>query len=71
VRAGGPAVDPSICRVMGTLVSLRCAIHAHSDMLKAGAHRLDPEVEQRLQALLVDRVAPLLLRCLQIWEGGA
>ncbi len=32
---------------------------------------LDPETEQRLHALLAKRVAPLLLRCLQTWEGGA
>jgi len=32
---------------------------------------LDPEAEQRLHALLAERVAPLLLRCLQAWEGGA
>ncbi len=50
---------------------VRCAIQAHSDTLQAGARRLDPEVEQRLQALLGDRVVPLLLRCLQLWERGA
>ena len=31
---------------------------------------LDPEAEERLYALLAERVAPLLLRCLQTWEGG-
>jgi len=42
-----------------------CTLHA------VAATPLDPEVAQRLQALLVDRVAPLLLRCLQVWEDGA
>jgi len=71
VRAGAPAAELGKCRVEATLFSVRSAIQAHSDMLKAGALQLAPEVEQRLQALLVDRVAPLLLRTLKMWEGGA
>jgi len=67
VHAGDPAADLCICSV--TLHSARCAIQAHSDTLRA--RRLDPEVEQRLQALLVDRVAPLLLRYVQLGKHGA
>ncbi len=35
------------------------------------ADPLAPEVRQRLRVLLVERVAPLLLRCLRRWKAGA
>ncbi len=71
VRAGGPAAERSVDGVLATLISVSGTIQTYSDTLDAGARRLDPEVEQKLQALLVDRLTPLLLRCLQMWEGGA
>ncbi len=52
------------------LRSVDRAVLAYSTLHAVAADPLEPEVEQRLQALLVDRVAPLLLRCLQTWEGG-
>ncbi len=45
--------------------------HALDALDEPQAAPLDPEMEERLHALLAERVAPLLLRCLQTWEGGA
>jgi hypothetical protein len=51
--------------------SIEQAIAAREALLEPGAEPLDPEIEQRLQALLVERVIPLLLRHLQKWYSGA
>jgi len=53
------------------LRSVDRALLAYSTLHDVAADPLEPELEQRLQALLVNRVTPLLLRCLQTWEGGA
>jgi hypothetical protein len=45
--------------------SIQHALAARAALLEPGTEPLDPEVEQRLLALLVDRVMPLLLCCLQ------
>ncbi len=50
--------------------SIECALLARS-LLGRGGGVLEPEAEQRLQALLADRIVPLLLLCLQVWKGGA
>ncbi len=46
-------------------------MRAYFALLDVGAEALAPEVERRWLALLADRVTPLLLRCLQMWRGGA
>ncbi len=51
--------------------SIEHALAARAALLEPGADLLDPEAEQRLLALLVDRALPLLLRCLQKWCSGA
>jgi hypothetical protein len=53
------------------LFSVDRGVLAYSTLHTVAATPLEPEVEQRLQALLVDRMTPLLLQCLQMWEGGA
>ncbi len=68
--AGGQLAGPS----QRALCSIDCAVLAYCSLLADAADPLEPEEEQRLlggQALLGDRVAPLLLRCLQMWERGA
>jgi len=54
-----------------TLTGIDRALMALDVLDEPQATPLDPEAEQRLHALLAERVAPLLLRCLQTWEGGA
>ncbi len=54
-----------------TVHGIECATRAYTETLEEGAERVEPGVEQRLQALLAGRVAPLLLRCLQLWKAGA
>ncbi len=52
-------------------LSIEHALAARAALIEPGADPLDPEVEQRLLALLVERALPLLLRCLQKWYSGA
>ncbi len=47
------------------------AMLAYSALLDSGADPLAPAVERRWLALLAERVTPMLLRCLQMWKGGA
>jgi len=61
--------DLSTCETCLGIVS--SAVQAHSDTLEAGARRLDAEAERRVLALLVERVIPLLLRCLRLWRRSA
>ncbi len=51
--------------------SIENMLSAYSSLPEAGAGALDPDMEQRLQALLADGVLPLLLRCLKAWMAGA
>ncbi len=44
---------------------------AYATLNEDAASPLEPEAEARLQALLAERVAPLLTRCLQAWKAGA
>jgi len=67
--AGGPSLEPQSWAM--TLHGTERAIRAYSMLHAAAADTLEPEVEQRLQALLAGRVAPLLLRCLRLWKAGA
>ncbi len=67
--AGGPDKD---CRaIFKALHRLECAFNAYNALRGGDAGALSPAVEERLQALLVDRAMPLLLRCMQTWKGGA
>jgi len=71
-RAAWTAMDSTAagewCRALD---SVECAMLAYSALLDSGAEPLAPAVEQRWLAMLVDRVTPLPLRCLQMWKGGA
>ena len=67
--AGGPSLEPQSWAM--TLHGTERAIRAYSMLHAAAADTLEPEVEQRLQALRAGRVAPLLLRCLRLWKAGA
>ncbi len=53
------------------LDSIDHAMLAYSALLDSDAEPPVPAVEQRWLAMLVDRITPLLLRCLQMWKGGA
>jgi HEAT repeat protein len=50
---------------------IEVALDARAALREPGADPLAPELEQRLQALLADRAAPVLLRGLQAWQPGA
>jgi len=54
-----------------TLTGIDRALMALDVLDEPQATPLDPKAERRLHALLAERVAPLLLRCLQTCEGGA
>ncbi len=67
--AGGADAD---CRALfKALHRIECAFNAYNALRACDAGALSPQTEQRLQALLVDRAMPLLLRCMQTWKAGA
>ena len=53
------------------LDSIDFAMLAYPVLLNSGAEPPAPAVERRWLALLAERATPLLLRCLQMWKGGA
>ncbi len=71
LRAACSVADGPDVALVTSKLSIEHAIAARAALLEPGADPLDPEVEQRLLALLVDRAIPLLLRCLQRWYSGA
>jgi hypothetical protein len=50
---------------------IEISLAARAALDKPGADLLVPELKQRLQALLADRAAPVLLHGLQAWQPGA
>ena len=67
--AGGADAD---CRALfKALHRIECAFNAYNALRACDAGALSPQTEERLQALLVDRAMPLLLRCMQTWKAGA
>jgi hypothetical protein len=68
-----PAGDRSAdCHALSkALHRIECAFTAYNALREHDPGALSPHTEVRLQALLVDRAMPLLLRCLQMRKGGA
>jgi len=74
-RARGAGRQPGCAPAGGADADCRAlfkALHRMYNALRAcDAGALSPQTEERLQALLVDRAMPLLLRCMQTWKAGA